>query len=86
MAEPCRSCPRKLIDFGGCRCQAMALAGRAEATDPACSLSPLHEELVAGAIREAEAAPPPFVYRRPGGVNRRTEPGDAKPAEECLAY
>ena len=40
MAEPCRSCPRKLIDYGGCRCQAFAMTGRAEATDPACSLSP----------------------------------------------
>ena len=86
MAEPCRSCPRKLVDFGGCRCQAMALAGRAEATDPACSLSPLHEELVASAIREAEAAPPPFVYRRPGGAARRPKAEDAEPAEESLAY
>ncbi|MGH6944368.1 MAG: pyrroloquinoline quinone biosynthesis protein PqqE, partial [Geminicoccaceae bacterium] len=68
MAEPCRSCERRFIDFGGCRCQAMALAGRAELTDPACSLSPLHEELVAIAVREAGAEPPPFVYRRPGGA------------------
>jgi len=22
MQEPCRSCPRKEVDFGGCRCQA----------------------------------------------------------------
>ena len=44
MAEPCRSCPRKTVDFGGCRCQAFALTGDATATDPACSLSPLHQE------------------------------------------
>jgi pyrroloquinoline quinone biosynthesis protein E len=86
MAEPCRSCPRKLVDFGGCRCQAMALAGRAEATDPACSLSPLHEALVDSAIREAEAAPPPFVYRRPGGATRRIAPAEAGAAEKSLAY
>ena len=86
MAEPCRSCPRKLVDFGGCRCQAMALAGRAEATDPACSLSPLHEELVASANREAEAAPPPFVYRRPGGATRPPKAEDTEPAEKSLAY
>jgi pyrroloquinoline quinone biosynthesis protein E len=40
MQEPCRSCERKAIDFGGCRCQAMLLAGDAAATDPVCSLSP----------------------------------------------
>jgi len=41
MSEPCRSCDRKTVDFGGCRCQAMALAGDARATDPVCSKSPL---------------------------------------------
>ncbi len=65
MAEPCRSCPRKQTDFGGCRCQAFALTGDARATDPACSLSPHHAELVASAIREADAPPPEFIYRRP---------------------
>jgi PqqA peptide cyclase len=42
MSEPCRSCPRKAIDFGGCRCQAFALTGDATNTDPVCTLSPLH--------------------------------------------
>ena len=40
MPEPCRSCERREIDFGGCRCQALAIAGDAAATDPACALSP----------------------------------------------
>ncbi|MET8760325.1 pyrroloquinoline quinone biosynthesis protein PqqE [Lentzea sp. NPDC004782] len=40
MRDPCRSCPRKEIDFGGCRCQAFQLTGDAAATDPVCSLSP----------------------------------------------
>jgi pyrroloquinoline quinone biosynthesis protein E len=70
MAEPCRSCPRKLTDYGGCRCQAFAITGQAEATDPACSLSPHHEALVATAIREAGTPPPEFVYRRPGNAAR----------------
>src|SRR6267378_7371 len=34
MQEPCKSCDRRTIDFGGCRCQAMLLAGDAAATDP----------------------------------------------------
>jgi len=40
MPEPCRSCPRKEIDFGGCRCQAALLTGNAATTDPVCTLSP----------------------------------------------
>jgi pyrroloquinoline quinone biosynthesis protein E len=80
MAEPCRSCPRKLTDYGGCRCQAFAMTGRVEATDPACSLSPHHAELVATATREAGGAAPEFVYRRPGNAARATarEPAPAE--------
>jgi PqqA peptide cyclase len=66
MPEPCRSCDRRTLDFGGCRCQAFAIAGRAEATDPACSLSPLHSEMVATADAAADGPPPAFVYRRFG--------------------
>jgi len=39
MQEPCKTCDRRAQDFGGCRCQAMLLAGDAAATDPVCSLS-----------------------------------------------
>lgn len=42
MPEPCRTCERRTIDFGGCRCQAFHLTGVASATDPACHLSPDH--------------------------------------------
>jgi pyrroloquinoline quinone biosynthesis protein E len=40
MPEPCRSCPQKEIDFGGCRCQAALLTGNAANTDPICEFSP----------------------------------------------
>ncbi|MFL5574405.1 MAG: pyrroloquinoline quinone biosynthesis protein PqqE [Gemmatimonadaceae bacterium] len=40
MREPCRSCPRRTLDFGGCRCQAFMLTGDAARTDPVCTLSP----------------------------------------------
>ena len=43
MAEPCRSCERKDVDFGGCRCQAFALTGDAASADPACERSPHHQ-------------------------------------------
>jgi pyrroloquinoline quinone biosynthesis protein E len=58
MQEPCRSCDLKTRDFGGCRCQAMALAGDPAATDPVCVKSPLHAEVKARAdafASEAEA-------------------------------
>ena len=66
MPEPCRSCDRKEIDWGGCRCQAMALTGDAKNTDPACSISPLHNEIFSMAAEEARRAPPEFIYRRYG--------------------
>ncbi|MET0340981.1 MAG: pyrroloquinoline quinone biosynthesis protein PqqE [Polyangiales bacterium] len=42
MKEPCSSCDRREIDFGGCRCQALRLTGDAAAADPACARSPHH--------------------------------------------
>ena len=66
MKEPCKSCPRKEIDFGGCRCQAYALTGDATNTDPACSLSPLHANWAKVAQEESHKAAPEFVYRRMG--------------------
>jgi len=39
MPEPCRSCPQKEIDFGGCRCQAALISGNAATTDPVCEFS-----------------------------------------------
>lgn len=67
MKEPCRSCDRRELDWGGCRCQAMLMTGDPTNVDPACSLSPRHAEFVALASTEAvEANPPAFVYRRIG--------------------
>ncbi|TMM51232.1 pyrroloquinoline quinone biosynthesis protein PqqE [Sulfitobacter sabulilitoris] len=45
MQEPCRSCDRRKLDFGGCRCQAMAIANDPNATDPVCIKSPLHDRM-----------------------------------------
>ncbi len=65
MQEPCSSCAMKEIDFGGCRCQALALAGNAAATDPVCHLSPRHAAVLAMAEAESLADVREFVYRRP---------------------
>jgi PqqA peptide cyclase len=55
MKEPCRSCPEKQRDFGGCRCQAYLLTGDAANADPVCELSP-HHALVTAAVAQAERA------------------------------
>ncbi len=68
MKEPCRSCAFKEIDWGGCRCQAMAISGDARNTDPACALSPYHGEMVRLAREEAAKPPLPFVYRNPRNI------------------
>lgn len=60
MAEPCRSCSRRDIDFGGCRCQAFALTGDARATDPVCHLAPGHDTVASLAAAREDA---PYAYR-----------------------
>ena len=45
MQEPCRSCPEKEKDFGGCRCQAYMLTGDATNADPVCDKSAHHQQL-----------------------------------------
>jgi pyrroloquinoline quinone biosynthesis protein E len=63
MPEPCRSCPERVRDFGGCRCQAYALTKNPVAVDPACSLSPDHG-IVLNARRTAEGSTQPtYIYR-----------------------
>jgi pyrroloquinoline quinone biosynthesis protein E len=61
MKEPCRTCPQKSIDFGGCRCQAFALTGDATNADPVCTLTPLRA-IIDSAVRDA-TGPPSFQYR-----------------------
>ncbi|HLY59054.1 MAG TPA: pyrroloquinoline quinone biosynthesis protein PqqE [Stellaceae bacterium] len=63
MPEPCKSCDRREIDWGGCRCQAFALTGDASRTDPACALSPDHA-VMEQAIEASRGAAKPFTYRR----------------------
>jgi len=69
LPEPCKSCPRKEIDFGGCRCQAFLFTADASATDPVCIYSP-HHHLIEKIVEEINAPKennkskePTFVYR-----------------------
>ena len=69
MKEPCRSCPEKAKDFGGCHCQAYLLTGDMHNTDPACSLSPDRQrvyEAIFQARQDAESPDAkPLVFRNP---------------------
>ncbi|MBA3553490.1 MAG: pyrroloquinoline quinone biosynthesis protein PqqE [Gemmatimonadales bacterium] len=69
MREPCRSCPRKVVDFGGCRCQAFALTGAAENTDPVCTLSP--ERGTIDAALELHEGAAEYRYRTLAGEPQR---------------
>ena len=75
MPEPCRSCERREIDWGGCRCQAMAITNDAAQTDPACELSPHHARFQGLALEETAEAPPAFRYR-----NYANAPANSKAA------
>lgn len=77
MQEPCKTCDRRALDFGGCRCQAFLLAADAEATDPVCSLSPQRPKVdaILNAINSVGAG---LIY--PGGA----PPSAASPAVDSL--
>ena len=62
MPEPCRSCDRREIDFGGCRCQAFLVTEDLSATDPVCHLSPDHY-LIERIVDEASHDASPFAWR-----------------------
>jgi pyrroloquinoline quinone biosynthesis protein E len=72
MHSPCVSCERKAQDFGGCRCQAMALLGDARACDPSCTKSPHHHLM--GEIAAVDSSGPvegfaPRRYQRQGDTD-----------------
>jgi pyrroloquinoline quinone biosynthesis protein E len=54
MPLPCKECPQREIDFGGCRCQAALLVGDPNVTDPVCEFSP-HRNLVDELVASLEA-------------------------------
>lgn len=66
MKEPCRSCERRAIDFGGCRCQAFALTGDAAEADPACALSPHRARIDEAHARASASGAEPRRYLHRG--------------------
>jgi len=74
MKEPCRSCPEKSRDFGGCRCQAYLLTGEATNADPVCSLSPDHDRVLeaisSAASQPQQRAEQAVIFRNPENSRR----------------
>lgn len=76
MKEPCRTCPEKTKDFGGCRCQAYLLTGDMYATDPVCSKSPDHAilETIADSTEQIRnSATKPLIFRNPKNAIKSTD-------------
>jgi pyrroloquinoline quinone biosynthesis protein E len=77
MKEPCRTCPERFKDFGGCRCQAYMLTGDAANADPVCDLSPHHPivlDVIAaaeGSVKHPSVEVKPLVFRNPQNSKRR---------------
>ena len=63
MPETCQKCDNREIDWGGCRCQAMALTGDAANMDPVCELSPFKDKVLEIAKTDAGGQAPDFIYR-----------------------
>ena len=71
MPAPCRTCPERGVDFGGCRCQAYHLTGDMTATDPSCQLAPDHDIIVRA---RAETEPELIRLRRPPTLRQSPKP------------
>ena len=65
MKEPCRSCPEKEKDLGGCRCQAFMLTGDAANADPVWDKSPEHHRVVEQIERVGRLAGKPEFEEKP---------------------
>jgi PqqA peptide cyclase len=78
MQEPCRSCPRKHVDFGGCRCQAFALTGDATRADPVCTLT--SDRAIIDAMLDGNPPPVRYTYREMGRARESVLASASSPA------
>jgi PqqA peptide cyclase len=86
MKGPCVTCPEKMNDLAGCRCQAFLLSGDAESADPVCSLSPNHH-LIEKAIEDSKnpvLAAQPIIFRTDKN-SKKYAAGDTERVEEFHA-
>ncbi len=76
MKEPCRSCPERVVDLGGCRCQAYLLTGDPANADPVCDLSPEHARVL-HAVQKAQTPSDqqPLQFREDSNSRRLSASG-----------
>lgn len=85
MKEPCRSCPEKEKDLGGCRCQAYMLTGDATNADPVCDKSPHHQQLhdnverIGALANNVEVNEKPLVFRNMKNSKKIIEQKETEP-------
>jgi pyrroloquinoline quinone biosynthesis protein E len=85
MKEPCRTCPEKENDLGGCRCQAFMLTGDAANADPVCDKSPYHHVVTEAVELAQQPQPPasevkPIILFRDDKNSRKLAARDSQPA------
>lgn len=87
MKEPCRSCPEKEKDLGGCRCQAYMLTGDATNADPVCDKSPHHQQLhdnverIGALANNVEVNEKPLVFRNMKNSKKIIEEKETEPVD-----
>jgi PqqA peptide cyclase len=59
----CQTCEHQERDWGGCRCQTLALTGDADAVDPSCIDSPHHQAMRTLAARLSNEVAPTHEFR-----------------------
>lgn len=88
MKDPCRTCPDKEKDHGGCRCQAYMLAGDPAAADPVCDKSPAHGKVVEAVERASDpawkGAEKPLIFRDPARSRELAACGKHQAADTAL--
>ncbi len=62
MKEPCRECPEREKELGGCRCQAYLLTGDPANTDPVCERSSAHTKILQ-ALAETNQPATKYYFR-----------------------
>lgn len=70
LPQPCQGCEHKDADFGGCRCQALALTGNAGNTDPVCPRSPHHDQVIQLVERAQASTVRTIIMRNASGRTR----------------
>ena len=76
MRSPCAGCDERDRDFGGCRCQALLLAGDAAACDPVCAKSAGRTVVDTIIARDSTTAEAPLTARNSREARRLAGGGD----------